>query len=217
MTARAGAKDFKQHAAAIWKRLKKRWPDARCTLDFKNPLELLVATVLSAQCTDERVNQVTRDLFRKYKTARDYASAKPRELEQDVRSTGFYKNKAKSILGAAKILQEKHEGRVPDTMEALVELPGVARKTANVVLGTAFGKAEGVVVDTHVRRLSKRLALTKHDDPVKIERDLMALFPRRDWTALGHALVLHGRHVCRARKPLCGECTLNDICPSSEG
>jgi endonuclease-3 len=217
MTARAGAKDFKQHAATIWKHLKKRWPDARCTLDFKNPLELLVATVLSAQCTDERVNQVTRGLFRKYKTARDYTSAKPQELERDVRSTGFYKNKAKSILGAAKILQEKHEGRVPDTMEALVELPGVARKTANVVLGTAFGKAEGVVVDTHVHRLSKRLALTKHDDPVKIERDLMALFPRRDWTALGHALVLHGRHVCRARKPLCGECVLSGICPSSEG
>ena len=173
--------------------------------------------MLSAQCTDERVNQVTRVLFRKHKTARDYASVKPRELEQDIHSTGFYKNKAKSILGAAKILQEKHEGRVPDTMEALVELPGVARKTANVVLGTAFGKAEGVVVDTHVRRLSKRLALTKHDDPVKIERDLMALFPRRDWTALGHALVLHGRHVCRARKPLCGKCTMNDICPASAG
>jgi endonuclease-3 len=216
MTARTGVKDFKQHAAATWKHLKKRWPDARCTLDFKNPLELLVATVLSAQCTDERVNKVTKNLFKKYKTARDYASAKPEELEQDIRSTGFYRNKAKSIRGAAKILREKHEGRVPDTMDELVELPGVARKTANVVLGSAFGKAEGVVVDTHVRRLSKRLALTEHDDPVKIERDLMTLFPRRDWTALGHALVLHGRHVCRARKPLCGECTLNDICPSSE-
>ncbi|UCF80162.1 MAG: endonuclease III [Acidobacteriota bacterium] len=216
MTTKAGAKDIKQHAATIWKRLKERWPDARCTLDFKSPLELLVAAVLSAQCTDERVNQVTKGLFRKYKTARDYASAKPQELEQDIRSTGFYRNKAKNILGAAKILQERHEGRVPDTMDELVELPGVARKTANVLLGTAFGKAEGVVVDTHVHRLSRRLALTEHDDPVKIERDLMALFPRRDWTALGHTLVLHGRHVCRARKPLCGECVLNDICPSSE-
>jgi endonuclease-3 len=216
VTIKSRPKSLQEYASKVWRCLRKRWPDARCTLDFENPLELLVATVLSAQCTDERVNKVTKNLFKKHKTARDYAAVKPQELEQDIRSTGFYRNKAKSILGTAKILQEKHEGRVPDTMDELVELPGVARKTANVVLGTAFGKAEGVVVDTHVHRLSKRLALTEHDDPVKIERDLMTLFPRRDWTALGHALVLHGRHVCRARKPLCGECTLNDICPSSE-
>ena len=209
-------KSLQDRARQIWRRLKKCWPDARCTLVFKNPLELLVATVLSAQCTDQRVNQVTKNLFKKYKTAKDYAEAKLENFEQDIRSTGFYKNKTKSILGAAKILQEKHKGRIPETMEALVELPGVARKTANVILGTAFAKSEGVVVDTHVHRLSKRLALTKHGDPVKIERDLMALFPRKDWTAIGHTLILHGRHVCQARKPRCGECVVNDICPSSE-
>jgi endonuclease-3 len=174
-----------------------------------------VATILSAQCTDVRVNQVTGDLFRKYRTARDYANADPRAFEQEIRPTGFFRNKTRSILGAAKVLDEKHGGRVPSTMEDLLELPGVARKTANVVLGTAFRKAEGIVVDTHVHRLARRLGLTREDDPGKIERDLMELLPREEWIDFAHRLIRHGRRICPARKPRCGECVLAPHCPSA--
>ncbi|HEY7545804.1 MAG TPA: endonuclease III [Blastocatellia bacterium] len=195
--------------------LKKAYPDARCSLNFTNPLELLIATILSAQCTDERVNIVTRDLFIKYRSADDYARASREELEQDIRSTGFYRNKAKSIQGACAIISQKHKGRVPDTIEELLALPGVARKTANVVLGNAFGIAEGIVVDTHVERLTRRLGLTEEKQPEKIERDLIELVPRRDWIDFSHLLIYHGRRVCKARTPLCEECAIEKLCPSS--
>lgn len=199
----------------IARALAKEFPGARCELEHSDPLQLLVATILSAQCTDARVNRVTRALFKKYRTARDYAAADPRVFEREIRPTGFFRNKTRSILGAAKVLDEKHGGRVPSTMEELLELPGVARKTASVVLGTAFRRAEGIVVDTHVHRLTRRLGLTREDDPGKIERDLMELVPRDEWIDFAHRLIWHGRRVCPARKPRCGECPLAPLCPSA--
>jgi len=196
-------------------RLKSAYPDSTTALDWKNPLELLVATILSAQTTDVRVNAVTPTLFAKYPTAADYAEADPTELEEDIRPTGFFRNKAKSLRGMARALVDDHGGKVPRTMEDLVALPGVGRKTANVVLGNAFGIDEGVVVDTHVRRLSNRLGFTTQSDPEKIERDLMQTVPKRDWTVFSHLLILHGRSVCKARKPACGDCVVNDLCPSA--
>ena len=196
-------------------RLKAEFPDARTELDWKNPLELLVATMLSAQTTDVQVNRVTQSLFAKYRTAEDYAHADPSELEEDIRPTGFYRNKARSLRNMAGALVEEHEGEVPGTMQELVALPGVGRKTANVVLGNAFGVDEGIVVDTHVRRVSGRLGLTENKDPVKIEQDLMKVVPEEDWTVFSHLLILHGRRTCKARKPDCPNCILNDICPSA--
>jgi endonuclease III len=193
------------------------YPDATCSLDHQTPFELLVSTILSAQCTDERVNMVTPALFTKYRRPEDYLAVPAEELEQDIHSTGFYRNKAKSIRGAAQLLVDRFGGEMPRTMEEMLALPGVARKTANVVLGTAYGLAEGIAVDTHVRRLSGRLGLTVHDDPVKIERDLMALIPREDWISISHRLILHGRQVCHARKPDCAHCTLAEHCPSAFG
>lgn len=193
--------------------LDKLYPDATCALHFRTPLELLVATILSAQCTDERVNMVTPHLFAKYRTAHDYANADPETLMNEIRSTGFYRNKARHIIAMARQLVERHGGRVPETMEELTALPGVARKTANVVLGTALGKAEGIVVDTHVIRLSGRLGLSAHKDPVKIERDLMALIPRERWILFGHQMAAHGRTICLARKPRCEACPLRKDCP----
>jgi endonuclease-3 len=196
-------------------RLKSEYPGAKTALDWKNPLELLVATILSAQTTDVRVNAVTPTLFARYPTAADYAAADPTELEEDIRPTGFFRNKAKSLRGMARALVDDHGGEVPRTMEDLVALPGVGRKTANVVLGNAFSIDEGVVVDTHVRRLSNRLGFTTHNDPEKIERDLMQTVPKRDWTVFSHLLILHGRSVCKARKPACSDCVVNDLCPSA--
>jgi endonuclease-3 len=192
--------------------LSKRHPDAACALHFKNPLELLVATIQSAQCTDVRVNQVTKDLFGKYKTAQDYARARPERLEDDVRSTGFYKNKAKSIINCCKKIVEKHGGKVPGTMEELVALDGIGRKTANVILGNAFG-VPGITVDTHVKRVAYRMGLTRHQDPVKIEYDLMELVPREEWTRFSHLIIFHGRYTCAARKPRCAECVVETLCP----
>lgn len=196
-------------------RLKAAYPNARTELSWTNPLELLVATILSAQTTDVRVNLVTPNLFAKYPTAADYAGADPEELEEDIRPTGFFRNKAKSLLGMARALVEDHGGEVPRTMPELVALPGVGRKTANVVLGNAFSIDEGVVVDTHVRRLSNRLGFSTEKDPEKIERDLMEAVPREDWTVFSHLLILHGRSTCKSRKPDCENCTLNDLCPSA--
>ncbi len=196
-------------------RLEREYPDATCALDHRSALELLVATILSAQSTDARVNLVTPTLFAKYKTAADFAGADPQVLEQEIHSTGFFRNKTKSIIGMAQAVVERHGGHVPDTMEQLVELPGVGRKTANVVLGTWFRKNEGVVVDTHVQRLATLLAFTKEKDPVKIERDLMAVVPRDKWTWFSHTLILHGRRVCIARRPKCEICVVNRLCPSS--
>ena len=193
--------------------LKKTYPQAKCSLDHDNPLELLVATILSAQCTDARVNIVTKDLFKKYRDARAYAAVPQDELERDIQSTGFFRNKAKSIRAMAAALIEKHGGEVPRTMDDLTELAGVGRKTANVVLGNAFGINVGVTVDTHVTRLSQRLGLTKHTDAVKIERDLIPIVPREDWALWSHLLIFHGRAICQARKPKCGECGLREWCP----
>ena len=195
--------------------MKAEYPDARTELDWSNPLELLVATILSAQTTDVQVNRVTESLFTKYRTAEDYADSNPEELEEDIRPTGFYRNKARSLRGMARALVEEHGGEVPRTMYELVALPGVGRKTANVVLGNAFGSNEGIVVDTHVRRVSGRLGLTEDSDPVKVEQELMRLVPERDWTIFSHLLILHGRRTCKARKPDCPNCILNDICPSA--
>ncbi|MBN2295685.1 MAG: endonuclease III [Pirellulales bacterium] len=203
----------RRHAAKIIRRLARAYPDARCSLDFRNPLELAIATILSAQCTDKRVNLVTPNVFAKYPTAADYATAPLEELEKDIQSTGFYRNKAKSIKGFCQGLVEEHGGMVPRDLDALVKLPGIGRKTANVILGTAYGIATGVVVDTHVTRLSRRMDLTKKKDAVKIERDLMDLVPQKEWIAFSHRMILHGRNVCAARKPLCGECTVADVCP----
>ncbi len=200
-------------AAAIARALGRQYPEASCSLDFKDAFQLLVATVLSAQCTDERVNQVTPQLFKRCPTPAALARLPQAELEGIIRSTGFYRNKAKSLLGAATMLTEEFGGKVPDRMEDLLRLPGVARKTANVVLGNAFGKTEGFVVDTHVRRLAGRIGLTASDAPEQIEQDLMAQFPRDEWTPLGHRLIHHGRWVCTARKPACQECVLNEVCP----
>jgi endonuclease-3 len=194
--------------------LKKQYPSADCALSHRNPLELIVATILSAQCTDKRVNLVTPALFKKYRTPGDYANASRAGLESEIRSTGFYRNKAKSIMGMARMLLSDHRGRVPRSMEELLALPGVARKTANVVLGVAFGKAEGIVVDTHVTRLAGRLGLSRQKSPEKIERDLMKIIPRSDWIWFSHALIAHGRAVCRARAPLCPECPVRASCPN---
>ena len=204
----------RQRTRQIIRRLRREYPDARCSLNYSNPLELLVATILSAQCTDERVNIVTADLFRKYRLPEDYVNAAQEDLEQDVRSTGFYRNKAKSIRGAMRAIIEKHRGKVPDTMEELCALPGVGRKTANVVLGNAFHKNEGIVVDIHVIRLSQRLGLTKQRNPVKIELDLIKLVPREHWTDWSHWLIWHGRRRCYARKPDCSRCEVFKLCPS---
>lgn len=195
-------------------RFKATYPDAHCELNYSNPLELLVATILSAQCTDKRVNIVTADLFKKYRKAEDYCNATPAGFEQEIRSTGFFKNKAKAILGACRTILSKFGGKVPETMEQLVELSGVGRKTANVVLGNAFGKSEGVVVDTHVTRLSARLGLTKQSHPEKIEEDLMKLVPREYWTLWSHWLIWHGRRRCTARNPDCEHCEVCALCPS---
>ena len=193
--------------------LKKAYPEAKCSLEHGNPLELLVATILSAQCTDDQVNIVTKALFKKYRGVEDYAEVSQEELERDIKSTGFYRNKAKSIRGMAAALLERHGGEVPRTMEELTLLAGVGRKTANVVLGNAFGLNVGVTVDTHVTRLSRRLALTKHNDAVKIEQDLIPIVPCQDWAIWSHLLIYHGRAICQARKPKCDECVLREWCP----
>ncbi|MCC6737941.1 MAG: endonuclease III [Planctomycetia bacterium] len=205
--------ELAERAAKITAALKKAYPEAKCSLEHEEPLQLLIATILSAQCTDERVNKVTPGLFRKYRGARAFAESRPGELEADIRSTGFFNNKAKSIRGACRVILEKHGGKVPETMEGLLELPGVARKTANVVLGNAFGRNEGVVVDTHVQRLSRRMGLTRQKTPEKIERALMKLVPREDWALFSHLLIHHGRAVCDARKPECGACGVEKWCP----
>ena len=205
------AKDRAKKALSV---LRKDYPDATVTLDFTTPLELLVATILSAQCTDVRVNALTKTLFVKYRSPKDYATADIKGLEQDIRPAGFYHNKAKSIQGCCKALLEKHGGRVPDTMEELVELPGVGRKTANVLLG-GYHHQPAVIVDTHVTRLSQRLGLTKEGDPVKIEFALRKLLPESDWTFFSHGLILHGRRVCKALKPNCPACSMKGFCPSS--
>ena len=200
---------------AITAELRRLYPDARCSLNFTNPLELLIATQLSAQCTDERVNIVTADLFKKYRSVEDYATVSQEELEQDIRPTGFYRNKAKNIRAACQRLITNYAGEVPRTMVDLLTLPGVARKTANVVLGNAFGIVEGFVVDTHIGRLSRRFGWTTNEDPVKVEQDLMRLIPQQDWLDLSHMMIYHGRAICLARKPLCEKCTLAKLCPSA--
>ena len=205
----------KERAPEIYRRLQREYPQAKCALDHRNAYELLVATILSAQCTDKRVNMVTPALFAKYPDAEQLSVANPEELQEMIKSTGFFRNKTKSLLGMSAAVVERHGGQVPETMADLVKLPGVGRKTANVVLGNAFGKDEGVVVDTHVTRLSHRLGLSRQTDPVKIEQDLMALFPRDQWTMLAHLLIWHGREVCDARRPLCEQCVVNQLCPSS--
>ena len=212
---RESAKTKRARSGQINRALAREYPDATCALEHKNALELLVATILSAQCTDQRVNIVTPALFRKYKSAKAYAKADPGRFEQEIRSTGFFRNKTKSILGTARMLVRDHGGKVPDTMEALVQLPGVARKTANVVLGTWFGKASGVTVDTHVHRISGRLKLSSQKDPNKVELDLMKLFPKEEWVDFSHRTIWHGRRICQARKPKCAECPLEDLCPSA--
>ena len=201
--------------AAVLPILKATYPHARCSLDYRTPLQLLVATILSAQCTDERVNLVTKDLFRKYKSAADYAGAPQEQLERDIQSTGFFRNKAKSLRAMAGALVERHRGRVPESMEELTDLAGVGRKTANVVLGNAFGKNVGITVDTHVTRVANRLGLTDHEaDAVKIEQDLMPLVPQEDWARWSHLLIHHGREICTARNPACERCPLLPHCPA---
>jgi len=200
---------------AIIAELRRLYPDAKCSLDFSNPLELLIATQLAAQCTDERVNIVTKTLFQKYHTAADYANASQEELEQDIKSTGFYRNKAKNIRAACQRIVTEYGGEVPHTMAELLKLPGVARKTANVVLSNAFGIIEGYTVDTHNIRLSKRFGWTRNTDAGKIEQELMQKIPREDWFDLSHLLIYHGRAICDARKPLCEQCTLATLCPSA--
>lgn len=208
------ANDLKKRTAELIKRLKKAYPDAHCALDHTSPFELLVATILSAQCTDERVNIVTADLFRKYRGPEDFVKVSQQELERDIHSTGFFRNKAKNIKAASRRLIEVYGGEIPRTMDEILTLGGVARKTANVVLGNAFGIASGVVVDTHVSRLSQRLGLTEEKTPEKIERDLQELVPKKHWVMFSHWLIFHGRRVCNARKPQCGKCVLADLCPS---
>ena len=205
-----------ERAQEIVVRLKRMYPKAKCSLDFTNPFELLIATILSAQSTDARVNIVTKSLFRKYPDAATMARATQPAMERDVRQTGFFRNKAKAVIACSKAIVEKHGGRVPDTMEELTALPGVGRKTANVVLSNAFKKPVGIVVDTHVTRVSGRLGLTSNTDAVKIEEDLMKLIPQKEWTVFSHRLIAHGRAICIARKPKCAECALNDVCPSAE-
>ena len=204
--------DTKQRATKIRQGLAKLYPDAHCALHYSNALELLIATILSAQCTDERVNKVTPALFKRYPNAQAYALSNASELEALIQSTGFFRNKAKNIRGCCQVLVEKHGGAVPASMEELVPLPGVGRKTANVILGNAFD-VPGIPVDTHVGRLSRRMALTQHDDPVKVEADLMKLIPKAEWTMFGHRMIFHGRQICQSRKPKCAECTLAKWCP----
>ena len=209
------ATELKQRVRKIIHLLKRAYPDAKCSLEHSNAFELLIATILSAQCTDARVNIVTQDLFRKYRKPQDYLKVAPKELEQDIRTTGFFRNKTKSIQGTAKVLTEQYGGKVPQTMEQLLELPGVARKTANVVLGNAFGISAGVVVDTHVTRLSHRLDLSAQKTAEKIEEDLIAIVPKKDWVIFPHLMIAHGRAICKARNPLCAECVVEKLCPSS--
>ena len=214
-TSQTDPKTLKERTKKIIQLLKRAYPDAKCSLNHSNAFELLIATILSAQCTDERVNIVTADLFRKYRQPQDYLKVAPSELQDDIRTTGFFRNKTKSIQGTAKMLTEQYGGTVPDTIEELLELPGVARKTANVVLGNAFGVTSGIVVDTHVTRLSRRLALTQQKHAEKIENDLIAIVPRKDWVIFSHLLIAHGRKICKARNPRCAECVIEKYCPSS--
>ena len=212
---RESKKARKERAETIYDLLQEEYPDAHCELDFESPFQLAVATILSAQTTDVRVNETTPALFRRYPDAEALANAQQEDVEEVVRSTGFFRNKAKNIIGFARGLMADHDGEVPRDLDALTKLPGVGRKTANVVLGNAFDINEGVVVDTHVKRLSNRMKLTKEDNPVKVERDLIELFPRERWTMLAHLLIWHGRSVCDARKPLCGQCVVAHLCPSA--
>ena len=214
-TTRPTLRNAKDRVVPIIRALEKQYPAAHCALDHVNPLELLVATILSAQCTDARVNMVTKDLFAKYRTAEEYANADPAELEDIIRSTGFFRNKTKSIIGMAQALVERHDGKVPDSMDELTALPGVGRKTANVVLGNAFGIDEGIVVDTHVKRISNRLKFTNKTDPEKIEQDLIKIVPRKKWTMFSHLLIHHGRDLCPARTPKCEICPVRSLCPSA--
>ena len=215
MVKRESVDELKARLRDVVRRLKRAYPDAKCSLNHSNPFELLVATILSAQCTDERVNIVTSDLFRKYRKPEDYLKVSPRELEKDIQSTGFFRNKTKSIQGTSKVLSEQYGGTVPHTMDELLELPGVARKTANVVLGNAFDIKAGVVVDTHVTRLSHRLDFTQQKTAEKIEQDLISIVPKRDWVIFPHLLISHGRKICKARNPLCDQCPVEKQCPSS--
>jgi len=215
MAKRESTDELNKRTRDIIRRLKRAYPGAKCSLTHSNSFELLVATILSAQSTDDRVNIVTADLFRKYKKAEDYLKVPPSELEKDIHSTGFFRNKTKSIQGTAKLLTEEYGGEVPHTMDELLELPGVARKTANVVLGNAFGIKAGVVVDTHVTRLSHRLGLSQEKTAEKIEQDLIPIVPKKDWVIFPHLMIYHGRKICKARNPLCEECTIEKLCPSS--
>lgn len=215
MAKRESFEELKARTREVIRRLKRAYPGAKCSLNHSNPFELLVATILSAQCTDERVNLVTADLFRKYRKPEDYLKVSPRELEKDIQSTGFFRNKTKSIQGTAKMLTEQYHDEVPRTMDELLELPGVARKTANVVLGNAFDIHAGVVVDTHVTRLSHRLAFTQQKTAEKIELDLIEIVPKKDWVIFPHLMIYHGRKICKARTPLCAECGIEKQCPSS--
>ena len=215
MAKRESTDELKKRTRDIIRRLKRAYPGAKCSLNHANPFELLIATILSAQSTDDRVNIVTADLFRKYKQPEDYLKVPPSELEKDIHSTGFFRNKTKSIQGTAKLLTEQYGGEVPHTMDELLELPGVARKTANVVLGNAFGVKAGVVVDTHVTRLSHRLGLSHEKTAEKIEQDLILIVPKKDWVIFPHLMIYHGRKICKARSPLCEECTIEKLCPSS--
>ena len=210
------ARSVKSHLRQLLGILQETYPDAHCALNFTTPLELLIATILSAQCTDVRVNLVTPTLFRKYRTAADYVAAEPEELARDIQSTGFYRQKTSTIQRCCAALVQQHNGVVPDTMEALVDLPGVGRKTANVVLGNAFGRPQGIAVDTHVQRLARRLGLTTEMTPDKIEHELLALVPRKVWTLFSHLLISHGRAVCKARVPQCGACPVYHLCPSRQ-
>ena len=207
--------EVKQRVRKIISLLKRAYPDAKCSLNHSNAFELLIATILSAQCTDARVNIVTQDLFRKYRKPEDYLKVSEKELQRDIRTTGFFRNKTKSIQGTAKALTEQYHGKVPETMDELLELPGVARKTANVVLGNAFDIHAGVVVDTHVTRLSHRLGLSAQKTAEKIEEDLIAIVPKKDWVIFPHLFIAHGRAICKARSPLCAECVVEKHCPSS--
>ena len=215
MAKRESPDELKKRTRDIIRRLKRAYPGAKCSLNHSNPFELLIATILSAQCTDERVNIVTADLFRKYKKPEDYLKVAPSELEKDIHSTGFFRNKTKSIQGTAKMLTEEYGGEVPHTMDEMLELPGVARKTANVVLGNAFDIHAGVVVDTHVTRLSHRLDFTQQKTAEKIEQDLIPIVPKKDWVIFPHLMIYHGRKICKARNPLCAECVIEKQCPSS--
>ncbi|MBN1212621.1 MAG: endonuclease III [candidate division Zixibacteria bacterium] len=216
MMARESLEDRKKRAVRIVRLLKKRYPDARCTLDFNSVHQLLVATILSAQCTDERVNKVTPALFEKYKTVEDFAAADIGELQKLIYTTGFYTNKARAIKNSARQILNEFKGRIPRQLEELIKLNGVGRKTGSVILGAGYGLAEGIVVDTHVGRISHRLGFTKNEDAIRVEKDLMRIIPRRDWIAYSHMLIDHGRMVCRARRPDCKNCFLNKLCPAAE-